>query len=52
MRRSGHVTDPERRCRPRPLTEREDTETCLLIGHYQCLASAIGGPGIQLEMDA
>lgn len=31
------------------LTEREVIETCLLIGHYQGLASAIGGLGIQLE---
>jgi alkylhydroperoxidase family enzyme len=31
------------------LTEREMIETCLLIGHYQGLASAIGGLGIQLE---
>lgn len=33
----------------RTLTEREMIETCLLIGHYQGLASAIGGLGIQLE---
>lgn len=33
----------------RMLTEREMIETCLLIGHYQGLASAIGGLGIQLE---
>lgn len=31
------------------LTEREMIEACLLIGHYQGLASAIGGLGIQLE---
>jgi alkylhydroperoxidase family enzyme len=31
------------------LTEREVIELCLLIGHYQGLASAIGGLGIQLE---
>jgi alkylhydroperoxidase family enzyme len=31
------------------LTEREVIETCLLIGHYQGLASALGGLGIQLE---
>jgi alkylhydroperoxidase family enzyme len=31
------------------LTEPEVIETCLLIGHYQGLASAIGGLGIQLE---
>jgi alkylhydroperoxidase family enzyme len=31
------------------LTEREMIETCLLIGHYQGLALAIGGLGIQLE---
>ncbi len=31
------------------LTEREMIEACLLIGHYQGLASAIGGRGIQLE---
>ena len=31
------------------LTEREVIETCLLVGHYQGLASAIGGLGIQLE---
>jgi alkylhydroperoxidase family enzyme len=35
----------------RALTEREVIETCLLIGHYQGLASAIGGLGIQLEND-
>lgn len=35
----------------RTLTEREVIETCLLIGHYQGLASAIGGLGIQLEND-
>ena len=33
------------------LTEREVIEACLLIGHYQGLASAIGGLGIQLEND-
>lgn len=31
------------------LTERQVIEMCLLIGHYQGLASAIGGLGIQLE---
>ena len=31
------------------LTEREMIEACLLIGHYQGLASAIGALGIQLE---
>jgi len=31
------------------LTEREVIELCLLIGHYQGLAAAIGGLGIQLE---
>jgi alkylhydroperoxidase family enzyme len=31
------------------LTEREIIEACLLIGHYQGLASAIGALGIQLE---
>lgn len=31
------------------LGERETIELCLLIGHYQGLASAIGGLGIQLE---
>jgi alkylhydroperoxidase family enzyme len=31
------------------LTEREMIEACLLIGHYQGLASVIGGLGIQLE---
>ncbi|MGZ4507365.1 MAG: carboxymuconolactone decarboxylase family protein [Blastococcus sp.] len=36
----------------RALTEREVIEACLLIGHYQGLASAIGGLGIQLESDA
>lgn len=36
------------RARPR-LTEREVIEACLLIGHYQGLASAIGGLGIRLE---
>lgn len=36
----------------RELTDREVIETCLLIGHYQGLASAIGGLGIQLEIDA
>lgn len=36
----------------RTLTEREVIEACLLIGHYQGLASAIGGLGIQVEIDA
>lgn len=31
------------------LTERGVIEMCLLVGHYQGLASAIGGLGIQLE---
>jgi alkylhydroperoxidase family enzyme len=31
------------------LGEREAIELCLLIGHYQGLASAIGGLGIQIE---
>lgn len=31
------------------LSDRETIELCLLIGHYQGLASAIGGLGIQLE---
>ncbi|HEX6877828.1 MAG TPA: carboxymuconolactone decarboxylase family protein [Nocardioidaceae bacterium] len=31
------------------LTERELIELCLLIGHYQGLATAIGGLGIQVE---
>lgn len=31
------------------LGERETIELCLLIGHYQGLASAIGGLGIQIE---
>lgn len=31
------------------LTEREVIEMCLLVGHYQGLASAIGGLGIQVE---
>jgi alkylhydroperoxidase family enzyme len=31
------------------LREREAIELCLLIGHYQGLASAIGGLGIQIE---
>jgi len=31
------------------LQEREAIELCLLIGHYQGLASAIGGLGIQIE---
>lgn len=36
----------------RALTEREVIELCLLIGHYQGLASAIGGLGIQVEDSA
>ena len=32
--------------------EREVIELCLLIGHYQGLASAVGGLGIQLEAEA
>ena len=31
------------------LSDREAIELCLLIGHYQGLASAIGGLGIQVE---
>nr|WP_239028682.1 carboxymuconolactone decarboxylase family protein [Pseudonocardia acidicola] len=31
------------------LTDREVIELCLLVGHYQGLATAIGGLGIQLE---
>ena len=31
------------------LGDREAIELCLLIGHYQGLASAIGGLGIQIE---
>jgi alkylhydroperoxidase family enzyme len=34
------------------LRERETIELCLLIGHYQGLASAIGGLGIQIEQSA
>jgi alkylhydroperoxidase family enzyme len=34
------------------LTEREVIELCLLIGHYQGLATAIGGLGIQVERRA
>ena len=33
------------------LREREVIELCLLIGHYQGLASAIGGLAIQIEHD-
>jgi alkylhydroperoxidase family enzyme len=33
------------------LGTREAIELCLLIGHYQGLASAIGGLGIQVEHD-
>ncbi len=33
------------------LREREAIELCLLVGHYQGLASAIGGLGIQIEQD-
>lgn len=32
-------------------TDREAIELCLLVGHYQGLASAIGGLGIQVERD-
>ncbi|HEV7187276.1 MAG TPA: carboxymuconolactone decarboxylase family protein [Blastococcus sp.] len=35
----------------RIVTDREAIEVCLLIGHYQGLASAIGGLAIQLERD-
>jgi len=31
------------------LSDREAIESCLLIGHYQGLASTIGGLGIQIE---
>ena len=31
------------------LGDREAIELCLLIGHYQGLASTIGGLGIQIE---
>jgi alkylhydroperoxidase family enzyme len=31
------------------LSEREAIELCLLVGHYQGLASAVGGLGIQVE---
>jgi alkylhydroperoxidase family enzyme len=34
------------------LSDREAIELCLLIGHYQGLASAIGGLGIQVEGDS
>ena len=34
---------------PANLSDREAIELCLLIGHYQGLASAIGGLGIQVE---
>ena len=33
-------------------TKREVIELCLLVGHYQGLASAIGGLGIQIEQPA
>jgi alkylhydroperoxidase family enzyme len=33
------------------LSDREAIELCLLIGHYQGLASAIGGLAIQIEQD-
>ncbi len=33
------------------LTNREAIELCLLVGHYQGLASAIGGLAIQVEPD-
>jgi alkylhydroperoxidase family enzyme len=31
------------------LTDRQAIELCLLVGHYQGLASAVGGLGIQVE---
>ena len=31
------------------LRDREAIELCLLVGHYQGLASAIGGLGVQIE---
>ena len=31
------------------LTNREAIELCLLVGHYQGLASALGGLGVQIE---
>jgi alkylhydroperoxidase family enzyme len=46
------LSDGTWRAASRTLTEREVIEACLLIGHYQGLASAIGGLGIQLENDA
>jgi alkylhydroperoxidase family enzyme len=35
----------------RILTDRDAIEVCLLVGHYQGLATALGGLGIQLEGD-
>jgi alkylhydroperoxidase family enzyme len=43
------LSDETRHAARRTLTEREMIELCLLIGHYQGLAAAIGGLGIQLE---
>ena len=46
------LTDSTWRAAHTMLADREVIEACLLIGHYQGLASAIGGLGIQLETDA
>ena len=46
--RSGRCRTRRGERRASTLTERGVIEVCLLVGHYQGLASAIGGLGIQL----
>lgn len=43
------LTDPTWSAVQTNLSEREAIELCLLVGHYQGLASAIGALGIQVE---
>ena len=43
------LSDETWRAAGQTLTDREVIELCLLVGHYQGLATAIGGLGIQVE---
>ena len=44
------ISEPTWRSARAALTDRELIELCLLVGHYQGLASAIGGLGIEPEI--
>ena len=46
----GAISEPTWRDARRTLADREVIELCLLIGHYQGLASAIGGLAIEPEI--